>query len=188
MQGALHAAGIHVRSGACSAFDAALAAGKQQYRVAVQLPEAAQHLMGGVGQGDEAVAVAFGVADVNPLAHGVDVAYLQAQPFSEAQAHAVEDEEEYPVAENAGGAKDAPRFFDGDDVGQALNLGRFDQARCHPGFAQDVLVVELEAVQVELDGTPGVRGEQLGEEVGQLRFAQIVDLVVKACADAPDRA
>ena len=96
---------------------------------------------------------------MDPPAHGVNAACLKPQPFSEAQAEAVEDEEEYAVAEDAGGAKDAPRFFDGDDAGQTLNLGRFDQARCHPGFAQDVLVVKLEAVQVKIDCAPGVRSQ-----------------------------
>ncbi len=154
----------------------------------MQLPEAAQHLMRCIGQGDEAIPVAFGVADVDAPAHGVNVAHLQPQPFAQSQAHAVEDEEEHPVADDAGGGEQAAAFFDRDDVGQALGLGRFDQPWRDPGLTQDVLGVELEAVQVELDCAPGVRGQQLGEEVGQLRFSQIVDLIVKPCADAPDRA
>ena len=159
MQGALDATGIEVRSGARCALDATLPAGEQQYRVAVQLPEAAQHLMGGIGQGDQAIAVAFGVADVDAPARGINISYLQAQAFAEAQAHAVEDEEEHPVAEDAGGFEDALDLAHADDVGQALDFGRLDQPRRCPGFAQDVLVVELEAVQVELDGAPGVRSQ-----------------------------
>ncbi len=45
----------------------------------MQLPEAAQQSMSGIGQRDEAVAVAFGVADVDAPAHGVNVSHLQAQ-------------------------------------------------------------------------------------------------------------
>ena len=115
--------------------------------------------MGGVWQGNEAIPVAFGVADVDAPAFRINIPDLQAQPFSQAQAHAVEDEEEHPVAEDAGGLDDALHLADADNVGQALYFGRFDKPRRHPRFAQHMLGVELETVQVELDGTPGVRGE-----------------------------
>ncbi len=40
-------------------------------------------------------------------------------------------------------------------------------------------VIELQTVQVELDGGPGVRADQVGEIVGELRFAQGVNLVIE---------
>jgi hypothetical protein len=59
MQGLLHTTAI--QRGACqtSPLQAAKAIGKQQLRVAVGLPESAQHAKGGLGQGDKPVAVAF---------------------------------------------------------------------------------------------------------------------------------
>ena len=49
-------------------------------------------------------------------------------------------------------------------------------------------VVELQPVQIELDRAPGVRGQQLGEIVGQLLLGQRVGPLIEALADAPDGA
>ena len=43
---------------------------------------------------------------------------------------------------------------DGNDVGQTLGSGGLDQAGSHPGFAQDMRIVELQRVQLELDAAP----------------------------------
>ena len=67
------------------ASQAATAIGEQQLRVAVSLPEAAQHAKGGVRQRNEAVAVAFGIANVHTVAIGIDVTDPQGQPFAQAQ-------------------------------------------------------------------------------------------------------
>jgi hypothetical protein len=48
--------------------------------------------------------------------------------------------------------------------------------------------VELETLQIDLDGTPGVRGNQIVEVVGQLRWRQVVDLVIEVVPHAPDSA
>lgn len=150
--------------------------------------EAAQELKGCLGQRYEAIPVAFGVAYMDAGARGVDVADLQPQPFAQTQAEAVEGKEEYAVAENTGGGKDAPGLFDGDDVRQALTLGRFDQAGRNPGFLQDVLGVELQAVEVEFDCGSGMCAQQLGEVVRPLRLGQVVDLVIEVRPDAANGA
>ncbi|MDP1864308.1 MAG: hypothetical protein Q8K52_10420 [Thiobacillus sp.] len=49
-------------------------------------------------------------------------------------------------------------------------------------------VVELQPVQVKLDRAPRVRRHQIGEVVRQLGFREIVDLIGKVVADAPDGA
>lgn len=46
--------------------------------------------------------------------------------------------------------------------------------------------VELECVQIKLDGAPEVRGGQRTEIVGQLRWGKTVNLVVKVFAHALD--
>ena len=65
---------------------ATLAAWKQQHRVAMLKPEAAQQLVGGLRQRRQAIPIALGVADVHPRANTIDVANLQAQPFTKPQA------------------------------------------------------------------------------------------------------
>lgn len=46
----------------------------------------------GLRQGDKPVLVALGVAHMYALARRVDIAYLQSQTFTQAQAHAVDGE------------------------------------------------------------------------------------------------
>ena len=70
--------------------------------------------------------------------------------------------------------------------GRRWLFGALDQTGRHPGPAQDMRVVELQPVQIELDRAPRVRGQQLGEVVGQLLLGQGLDLVIEALADAPD--
>ena len=118
MQGLLHA--TTVQRGACAlgTGQAAMAVGKQKLRIVVGLPEPAQDIQSGVWQRDKAVAIAFGVANMHPVAHRIDVAHLQGQSFREAQAQAVQREIEHPVAQGVGGRKHCLRLFDGDDIGQ----------------------------------------------------------------------
>jgi hypothetical protein len=58
----------------------------------------------------------------------------------------------------------------------------------HSGLAQDVGVVELQAIEIELDRAPGVRVQQLGEVVGQLLLGEIIDSLIEVRADAADGA
>ena len=87
--------------------ESTLAIGKQQLRVAVCLPESAQHAKGGLGQGNKPVPIAFGIAHMDPVAGTVNVAHLQGQPITQTQAHAVHGEIEHPVAQCAGAEKRA---------------------------------------------------------------------------------
>ena len=40
-------------------------------------------------------------------------------------------------------------------------------------------VEELQTVQIELDGTPGMGRQQVGEIIGQLRFSERLDPMVE---------
>ena len=104
------------------------------------LPEASQKIERRLRQRDEAIFVAFGVADMHARVRGVDIAQLQAQSFAQAQTQAIEGEQEHPVAEDAGGGEDAPGLFDGDDIGQPLGAGRFDQAGATQGLRRTCMV------------------------------------------------
>lgn len=54
---------------------------EQQHGIAMHLPEAAQQVQRRIRQVNEAVRVAFGVADMHPLAVDIDITHLQAQAF-----------------------------------------------------------------------------------------------------------
>ena len=97
-------------------------------------PESTQDLQGGCWQGNQAVFIALGIANMYALPLGIDIADLQAQGFAETQAHAVEHEEEYFVAQGIAGGDDAAHFIGGDDIRQALGLGRLDQIYMLPRF------------------------------------------------------
>jgi hypothetical protein len=53
---------------------------------------------------------------------------------------------------------------------------------------QQMGVEELQAVRIELDGTPGMKGQQIGEIVNQLRLGERIDLVVEVLANPSDGA
>ena len=165
-----------------------MAIGKEQFRVAMQLPELAQGGQRRCRQGHEAIPVALGVADLDAHPGGIDVADFEGQPFAQAQPQAVEGEVEHPVREGARRRKQALRFVDRDNVRQALGLRRLDQIRHHPRFLQHVGGVELQAVEIEFDRGPRMRADQVAEIFSELRLGEIVDLLAEIFAQAPDGA
>ena len=105
MQSLLHTATVQRGACALGTGQTAMAIGKQQLWVMVGLPKPAQDIQGDLGQGHKAVSVAFGVANMHPVAHRINVGHLQSQAFREAQAHAVKGEIEHPVAQGVGGGE-----------------------------------------------------------------------------------
>ena len=83
---------------------------------------------------------------MHALAFGVYIRHLQSQAFAQAQAKTAEGKKEPPIAERTGGREKLPCLFHRDDVRQTLSPGRLDQIESHPGFAQHMGVIELEAV------------------------------------------
>jgi len=144
VQGGLHPTAIQGCGGSCSPLQATMTIREKQHRIAMHLPEAAQHSQRYLRQWDEAVLVALLIADMHALAGRVDIAYLQAQTFTEAQAQTVSGEVEDPVAQRVRGLEHAPGLFNGEDVGQALRLRRLDQVQVHPGLLQHMGVEELQ--------------------------------------------
>ena len=47
-------------------------------------------------------------------------------------------------------------------------------------------VIELEAIQVEFNGTPGVRFQQISKIINQLLPGEIIDFMIKIVANAAD--
>jgi len=163
---------------------------EQQHGIAVQLPETAQQIERCIRQGNETVFIALGITDMDALTLRIHIAHFKTQPFAkaQAQAQAVDGEIEDAVTKRQGRHEQSIGFIDSDDIRQALCLRRLDQVDVLPGLMQHVDVVELQPVQIELDGAPGVSIKQIGEVVGQLLFSQVVDLFIKIGADVADGA
>ena len=170
------------------AFQAAMAIGKQQDRVTMDLPESAQQIHGRRRQRDQPILVALGITDMNPLAVGIDVCHLQSQALAQAQTETVEREKEHLITEGAGRQKKLPSLVHRDDVRQTLGSGRLDQAGSGLRFMQHMGIIELEAVQIELDRTPGMRRLQIGEIIGQLGFGQLINVLIEILANAANGA
>ena len=154
----------------------------------MHVPEALQGLVCCLRQRNKTISIAFGVADVQAPACGIDIPHLKSQSLTKAQSQAIQGEEEHPVTDHAGGGEYPLGFLDRDDVRQALSPGRLDQTGGHPGLTQDVCVIKLQPVHVKFDRTPGVRSHQFGEVVRQLLLGQAVNLMIEAIPDTADGA
>jgi hypothetical protein len=53
---------------------------------------------------------------------------------------------------------------------------------------QHMGIIELEAVQIELDRTPGMRRLQISEIIGQLGFGQLINVLIEILANAANGA
>ena len=82
----------------------------------MHLPELAQQIQCRSRQRNQAIPIAFGIADVHPPTRAIDIADLQAQPLAQTQPQTVQSEEEHPVTEGTGGRKQPPGFTNRDDV------------------------------------------------------------------------
>ncbi len=67
-----------------SRLQAAAAIREQQHGMAMDLPEAAQQVERYIGQGNEAVLIALGIADMDALTMAVNVAHLKTQALTQA--------------------------------------------------------------------------------------------------------
>ncbi|WP_431065865.1 hypothetical protein [Methylotuvimicrobium sp.] len=55
-----------------------------------------------------------------------------------------------------------------------------------PWFAQYLLILELEPVEIEFHGAPGVDCQQIGKILEQLSFEEVINLLIEIRADAPN--
>ncbi len=156
---------IQWRVGGRGRLQAATAIGEQQFRVTVQAPEFPQLCQCRIGQRHQTVLVTLGIADVNALAFGIDVADLQSQPLAEAQAEAVERKEKDSITAHPGGEQKFTNLLDSDDIRQALRLRCFDQIQIDPRLVQHMDVEELQTVEVEFGRRPMMSVQQVGEIV-----------------------
>lgn len=117
---------------------------------------------------------------------GIDIAGLQPDSFSKAQAQGIGGEEENPVTQLSRGADQLLELPYRENIRDPGSLRRFDQGDVLPGLAQHSGVKELQAIEVELDRAPGTIFEQIVEIIEELIGGQIIDLAVEIVTNPPD--
>lgn len=123
-EGALECGAAHRFGGGGSAL-AVVAFGREEQRgMAMGLPELAQQFERALRQGDVAIAIAFGAANVQEHPFGIDVADLQAQAFSQAQAAGVKGGQTDPMIQGGHRRENFANFDGGEDDRQfELRIG-----------------------------------------------------------------
>jgi len=187
LYGGLYASPVQGQINQVDVFQTSFPAGEEKAGMLVHGPELPQHLQGLVGQRHQPVLVALGITNMDPHVARVDVADSEPDALAKAQAHAVAGKEEDLVAQDPGRGKQLPHLLDGENIRDSGCLGRLDQGDVLPRFAQHLGVEELQAVEVELDRTPGMRVQKFREIVEQLVGAEVVNPAIEIVADTPDR-
>ena len=95
-------------------------------------------------------------AHVYPRVGGINIAYLEIQCFAEPKSHTIGGEDKRLVSHFPGCIDHCRDLFRRHDVRQGFDDGWFDDVDPDPFFAKDVFVEELQAIAVNLHGTPGV--------------------------------
>jgi len=88
------------------------------------------------------------------------------QALAQTQPLAIAREVENSITERTGGEKQLPGLLDGDDIRQTRRFRWLDQIQVRPRLVQHMGIEELQAIQIELDGTPGMSVEQIVEYLG----------------------
>jgi len=75
-----------------------------------------------------------------------------------------------------------------DPIGQTLGLRGLDKIGLFPGLVEFLDIEELQAIQIELDGAPGLGLEPLDETIDPLCLSEVIDLTAETGNDPADGA
>ncbi len=172
-KGALQAALAH---GGVAARGGGVRAGEEPSGVAVGAPVGAQQRQAALGQGDVAVLVALGVAEVQQLALAVDVADLQADAFLQPQPAGVDGGQADAIRRAVHTGQDLTDLGGTKHRRQFLLVGRADQVEGGPVAPQGVLEEELDAAQRQGRGAAGdvLDVVEVEEVLAEVLFADLV--------------
>jgi hypothetical protein len=123
-------------------------------------PESPQRAEGEIRHWHEAIFIAFGLTDVDVVMLGIDVGDGEVQGLADTQTHGEGGEDEDLEAKFAGGVDQAKDFVAGQEIGQDTFLRRFNQVEPVSFLAEDVVVEELQAIAIDLDGRPGAVADE----------------------------
>ncbi len=127
--------------------------------------------------------MALASPDMYLFALTVDIAHLQRQGLSEAQAHRIGCQQKDPVAQPECGTDQLLNLGDGDNIRKRLYFGGFYYIYPLPVALKDMLPEELQAITVNLDGTPRMRLNQLGKIIFSLFQGQLIGAAIKMFTD-----
>jgi hypothetical protein len=166
-------AGHRLGGGACSLTTVTLS-GKEQDGMAVGFPLFTQEQQRAFGQGHVAILVAFAGTDVQEHALRIDIADLQAKPFTQAQAAGVDGGQSDAMIQGGNNGEDAAHFRSGEDDGEfKLGIG--------PSQFQLVGPVPAEGLfPKEFDGADGLRAGLAGDLLVGLQMDAILTNVLGA--------
>jgi hypothetical protein len=192
-EGALERGAAHRSGGGGGTQTAVTFGGKEQRRMTMTFPLLAQEPQRAFGQRDVTVLIAFATADVQEHALGINVANLEIQTFTQAQAAGVDGDQADAMIQRGNVGQDVAHFGGGEDDGQfELRIGanQFQFVRPDPvegffpeqfdgadglgaGLAGDLLVaLEMDAVLANLLGTDQLGG--FAVELTELADAGVV--------------
>ena len=158
-KGALERGMAHGFRGGGGALSAVAFGRKDQFGVAMSFPLLAQERQRAFGQGDVAISIAFALADVQKHALGVDVWDLEAQPFTQAQAAGVNEDEADAMIQCGDQGEDASHFDGREDDGElVLEIGADQLEFKRPDAFERLFPEELEGAN---DLGAGLAGEFL---------------------------
>ena len=155
LHGALNAASIQGCINQMCIFQTPLPIRKKELWVPMDRPEIPQDLQSFFRQGDQPVLVPLGVADVDSHVGRIDIAGLQANPFSKTQTQRIGGKKENPVTQLARGTDQLLELCNRKNIRNPGGLWRFNQGDVLPCLAQHSGVKELQTIKIEFDSTPG---------------------------------
>ena len=167
-EGALKGGATHRQGGGGRPLAVVAFGGEEETGMAMGFPGLPEQEQGALGQWDVAVPVAFGGADVEEHAPGVDVADFQVEGLAEPEAAGVDGGEGDAVIEGGNGGENLAHLGGGEDDGE-LELGggtdQFDFGG--PGAAEALLPKEFE-------GADGLGGTGAGEAAFGLEVEEVL--------------
>jgi hypothetical protein len=194
-EGPLQRGAAHRFSGGGGPQTAVTFGGKKQRRMTMTFPLLAQEQQRALGQRDVTVLIAFATADVQEHAFGINVANLEVQTLTQAQAAGVNGDQADALIQRGNVGQDATRFsgrehdgqfelriganqfqFVGPDSFERLFPEEFDGADgLGAGLAGDFLVaLEMDAILADVFGREPVGGFVI--ELTELADAGVVSL------------
>ncbi len=167
-ESALESRALDRLAGRGGALSAVTFAGKKPARMPMGFPLLAEQLQEPFGQWDITVAITFAGADVQEHALGIDVADLEVQAFTQAQAAAINGGQANALIEGRDLRQDLAHFLGGEHDGKfELRIGSdqldFGRPRLAKGFFPE-----------EFDRADGLSGSLAGEFLLRFKIEEVL--------------
>jgi len=165
--------------------------GEEPAGVAMGLPEGAKHMEGVGREGDIAILAPLTVADMDEAAGTIDIREAERDGLTDTQAAGIDGSEARAVPGRFDEGEEPLDFVEGEDDGEGLLAGRFDQVEDLPLATEGGGVEELDARDEDGHGTACgmLVVDQEEEEVADLVFGEEVRsavVVFGELVDGPD--